>query len=146
MPRPRRTNCNDWENLYGTTAVGNLGQYKIHECVESVVDLPAVQSGAPWVTIDDFHYYHIKCPYSNYDATVSGTASGSLNWAQTTVSGNRVLYFVQPADRAVHTATEGMMIRFSRGSAHGWLCVDPNCPYYLGTASGTVGGTRYFYI
>lgn len=145
MPRPRRTNCNDWENLYGTTAVGNLAQYKIHECVESVVDIDTVQSGTPWVTISDFRYYHFKCPYGDY-TTLSGVALGTLNYAQTVVSGVRVMYQVQASDRAEHIATGGIMIRYSRGSAHGWMCVDPNCSYYLGTASGTVGGTRYFYI
>jgi hypothetical protein len=146
MPRSRTDKCNNsWENLYGTTAIGNLPQYKRYECVSDVVDLDAVRSEAPWVRINDFHYYHFKCPYGDY-STVSGVISGTLNWAQTTISGNRALYFVEEPDRAAHNATAGMMIKYSRGSAHGWMCVDPNCPYYRGIASGTVSGTRYFYI
>lgn len=143
MPRSYTDRCNKtWEELYGTTASGNLPQYKRFDCIEEVVDLDAMHLADPtlaWVDIRYFHYYHMKCPYGDY-TTLSGVISGSLNWAQTTVSGQRVRQLVEESDRSEHIYTGGMMIRYSRGSAHGWLCVDPNCPYYH------VNGMRYFYI
>lgn len=143
-PKSRRDFCQlPWEDKYGTTAEGNLPQYKRYECIGEAVDLHAVHSGGlPWVRINDFHHYHIKCPYGDY-TTFSGVVSGTLNYIRdtdTTSSGYWMMYQNDESERTLHTATSGMMIRYSRGSVHGWLCVDPDCWYFLNT------GNRYFYI
>jgi len=134
MPRNPKDRCNlSWEQRFGTTAIGNLPQYKINTCIEDTIDINTVQIEAPWVSLDDFHYHHIKCPYS---IEASNHMVKGINWQ-----------FVDVESEAVsHTATSGIMIRYARGSKYGYLCVDPECPYYNGTVSGTtVGGTWYFY-
>lgn len=145
MPRYPRNTCGR-----GITN-GNLPTYKTKECVSTAIDeaaLTQIQSYFPWVGIEDFHYYHVKCPFST-EAGVhfvkdSNPGSSTYFWA-VDVEGSAVS----------HTVTSGFMIRFSRGSKHGWLCVDPNCPYYNGIASGTTisgnvafnnSGVPYFYI
>jgi len=134
MPRNPIKKCDSsWEDRYGTTASGNLPRYKITECVESVVDLPAVWSGgATWVRYTDFHYYHLKCPYSTESDLhyVRNIDRNDPNfWEYETLNSGSL---------AAHTATNAMMIRYVRGSKYGWLCVDPNCPYFVST------GMRYF--
>jgi len=143
MPRnPLEKKAVSWESRYGTTISGNLPQYKVGIYIEDVITdsvLNQIQAEFPWVERNDFHYYHKKCPYATESNLhlVRNTAIGSSTyWQNTDVSGE-VKY---------HTLTSGIMIRHSRGSRHGWLCVDPNCPYYGGTASGSVSGTNYFYI
>ena len=141
MPRSPQEICDvTWENRYGTIHDGNLPQRVTKECLESTITLSGVQAVFPWVGIDDFHYYHIKCPYSTEADIhlVRDTVKGSSTfWENTNVV----------SEAAIHTATSGITIRWSRGSKHGWLCVDPNCPFFLGTVSGaTTGGVNYFYI
>ena len=139
MPRnPVEKNSVDWEARYGTTISGNLPKYKTKECVSDIITntaLSGIQVNFPWVTISDFHYYHFKCPYSTEAKThfVRDTDRQSdTYWQMVTISGSPVS----------HTTTSGLMIRFSRGSKHGWLCVDPICPYYNDPANG---GLPYFY-
>lgn len=137
MPRNPVDRCAaTWHDMYGTTSSGNFPTHKTKECVEDVVDLPTIQATFPWVTISDFHFYHFKCPYSNEADTgmnvVRDTDRNSLTYWQ--------MVTVLPAGRANHTSTGGMMIRHARGSKHGWLCVDPVCPYYV------TNTTNYFYI
>ncbi len=142
MPRNPIEKCEvTWEDQYGTTSSGNLPTHKTKECVEDVVDLPTIQATFSWIDISDFHFYHIKCPFSdeadfNY---IRNIIIGSANYWQ--------MELVLPADRVNHVNTGGMMIKYSRGSKHGWLCVDPVCKYYLGTtALGSVtSGLNYFY-
>jgi hypothetical protein len=143
MPRDPRQKCNrSWEDLYGTTASGNLPQYKTKECVSSVITelaLNYIQGYFPWVGIEDFHYHHIKCPYSTeagIHMVMDRNIGSPTYWQGIDVS----------SETLSHTTTSGFMIRFSRGSKHGWLCVDPNCPYYQGTVSGSIKGRPYFYI
>jgi len=143
MPRNPVDRCNvSWEDRYGTTASGNLSTHKTKECVSNVVTvsgLAQINMHFPWVGIEDFHYYHMKCPYAteaNMHYITDKTPGSATYWQAIDVSG----------EVANHTTTSGMMIRFSRGSKHGWLCVDPNCPYYQGTASGSIKGRPYFYI
>ena len=143
MPRNPRQKCSqNWTERYGTTISGNLPQYKTKECVSNVITvsgLAQIQTYFPWVGIEDFHYYHIKCPYST-ESTIhyimDRNPASSTYWQSIDVSSEAIS----------HTVTSGFMIRYSRGSKHGWLCVDPNCPYYLGTASGSLRGRPYFYI
>ena len=54
------------------------------------------------------------CPYSTGDAS------------------NRI----PEGERAAHTVTSGYMAMDIRGGHRrdGWVCEDPNCPYFLGTA------------
>jgi hypothetical protein len=135
MPRKPTDECEtSWSDRYGTASgvEGNLPEYKIHECVDSIIDLPTIQIVFPWVTIDNFHFYHIKCPYSNespvhYVRNLDKTSEDywKSNVLITSLSN--------------HTSTSGMMIKYSRGSHYGWLCVDPSCPYYLDN------GVPYFY-
>lgn len=133
MPRNPTDKCNlSWEQIFGTTATGNLPQYKTNTCIEDAIDINTVQIKAPWVNLDDFHYHHIKCPYS----IESSNHIIRRNWQ-----------FIDVENEAVnHTATSGIMIRYNRGSKYGYLCVDPECPYYNATVSGTTtSGTWYFY-
>ena len=135
MPRNPVDKCNvPWGTRYGTASgvEGNLPSHRIHKCVENEIDINAINSVFPWVRSTDFSFYHIKCPYSiesdfNYVRNLNKTSNDywKANVAVSTAS---------------HTATAGMMIRYSRGSKHGWLCVDPNCPYYIDN------GKPYFYL
>jgi len=138
MPRNPADRCNvSWESRFGTTAIGNLPQYKVNTCIASTVDINAVQASAPWVSLDDFHYYHIKCPYST---------ESTMHLVRSTVGGVWQTIDVE-SEAEDHTSTSGIMIRYARGSKYGWLCVDPVCPYYKGTVSGTTtSGNRYFYV
>ena len=135
MPRNPVDKCNiTWENRYGTTISGNLSQYNRTKCIEDIIDLDTVHSGgADWVTIYDFHYYHIKCPYSNEAEVhyVLNTDRNSPNFWK--------VEEVPVSGRADHTATSGIMIRHVKGNKYGWLCVDPNCPFFINN------GQRYFY-
>jgi len=139
MPRNPLDRCDvSWEDRVGTTASGNLPQYKVGVCIEDAVDIVSVQTEFPWVDIRDFHFYHIKCPYateSNWHFVTDNDITSLTYWQAIDVSGEAV----------PHTATSGIMIRDVMGSKHGWSCVDPACPYYLGTAIGSHKGVRYFY-
>jgi len=143
MPRNPNDRCDvTWEERYGTTYSGNLPQYKRTECIEDTVTLSGgVWNAFPWVTYYDFHYHHIKCPYSTESTThyVRNTNRGDPNYW-------KLEEVMPPEDIVNHVNTGGMMIRYSRGSKHGWLCVDPVCKYYLGTAAESPGGVPYFYI
>ena len=162
MPRnPVERNNVDWEDRYGTTISGNLPQYRDPatsagvECLEDILyasspvlsgatNLEYIQTIFPWVTFRDFHYFSFRCPYSTESSThyVRDTNRQSETyWQMISVSSEAVS----------HTTTDGLMIRYSRGSKHGWLCVDPICPYYKGTATtisgiGNVAGIPYFKI
>jgi hypothetical protein len=142
MPRnPVEKASVSWEDRYGTTVSGNIAQYIVGACIEDVIDIDLIraQPGMDWVGLEDFHFYHIKCPYSietDFPFVRDWNRNSPTYWMAIDVSG----------EATAHTATSGIMIRYSRGSKYGWLCVDPNCPYYNGTVSGAVVGTRYFYI
>lgn len=135
MPRNPVEKCDiTFEDRYGSTTSGNLPTHKTKVCIENTINISAVQAEFPWVTINDFHFYHMKCPYSN-EATVNyvrDTNKASATYWQ--------MVEVVSVDRADHTTTSGMMIRHSKGSKHGWLCVDPDCPYYQ------LNKRNYFYI
>ena len=146
MPRNPIEKCNvTWSQRYGTASdvEGNLPEYKRTECVEDIVTLSGgVWNAFPWVTYFDFHYHHVKCPFSNESENnyVRNIDPNDQNYWN--------LELVMPEDRVNHINTDGMMIRYARGSKYGWLCVDPVCKYYLGTVtiSGVQGGVPYFYI
>lgn len=154
MPRnPIEKASVSWEDRYGTTVSGNLAQYIVGACIEDVVDIDVVQAqpGMDWVELRDFHFYNVRCPYS-YTTTISGDGivSREAYWPYVRdVNRSSPTYWMLidvSSETALHTATNGIMIRYHRGSKYGWLCVDPNCPYYLGTASGSQPGQRYFYF
>ncbi len=139
MPRNPKDKCDTtWEEKYGTDLNGNLPQHKTKECVDDVIDLITIQSTFPWVSLADFHYHHFKCPYSIESNVhfIKDTDRNSFTYWQ-----NKNVF----TEAAAHVATGGLMIRFNRGSKYGWLCVDPECPYYKGTVSGSTGGIPYFY-
>lgn len=141
MPRNPKDKCNvPWWTRYGTASgvEGNLPEWQRTDCIGYKVDLSAVQSEFPWVSIFDFHYYHMKCPYSSEAALhyVRNLDESSPDYWKRNV----------PVSHVPHTTTSGMMIRRSIGSRHGWMCVDPDCPYYQGTASGSIKGRPYFQI
>ena len=140
MPRDilekNTTNCNLWNSWNG-----NLPKFKAHD---NWCNIPEpLQYGTtagtatvmPGVKISDFRAYHIECPYSE---------SALVNFVrEATVSEGALTYNMREltaGELSVHTATSGTMIRETRGSKHGWLCVDNNCSYYIST------GNRYFYI
>ena len=133
MPRLRSEKCSvSWEDRYGTTQSGNLPQYRTNENPCGVV-----MSGItmPGVSISDFHYHHIKCPYSTQADIhyVRDNDPFSPTYGQIlTLSGGAL---------TDHATTSGLMIKHNRGSKYGWLCVDDNCYYYT---TLDVGG-RYFY-
>ena len=136
MPRNPVEKCDiTFEDRYGSTTSGNLPTHKTKVCIENTVDISAVQDEFPWVSINDFHFYHMKCPYSN-EATINYyrdiDKTSSTYWQ---------MIEVIPAHRTDHTTTSGLMIRHSKGSKHGWLCVDPNCWYYQ-----QPNKRNYFYI
>jgi hypothetical protein len=139
MPRDPRDRCVvDWEDRYGTTVSGNLPQYKKNTCIEDTIDLVSIQAFAPWVNLSDFHYYHVKCPYSTatpWHYVLDTNPSSPTYWQSRDVANEAV----------EHTATSGIMIKHVMGSKNGWLCVDPQCPCFLGTVSGSYSGVRYFY-
>jgi len=143
MPRnPVDKKAVSWASRYGTTATNNLPQYYPEKYVSTIITpskLVQIQAEFPWVDLDDFHNYHVKCPYATEANVhlVRDTIVGSDTYWQNTNVINEV---------ESHTLTSGVMIRHSRGSKHGWLCVDPNCPYYQGTVSGSIAGSNYFYI
>ncbi len=134
MPRKPRTRCNlSWEDRFGTIADGNLPQYKV------TMDLCGVDISAityPDIHMSDFHYYHMKCPYS---------VESELHYVRNT-NINDVNYFDMEdvtsgtLGLSTHTSTKGIMIKEQRGRKYGWLCVDPACPYHIAT------GNYYFYI
>lgn len=135
MPRNPKDKCAvPWWTRYGTVSgvEGNLPDRKRTDCIEYKIDLDAVQAEFPWVSIFDFHYYHMKCPYASEASLhyVRNTDTSSPDYWKRNVSVAHV----------PHTTTSGMMIRHSRGSRHGWLCVDPSCSYY------TSNGKPYFQI
>lgn len=147
MPRNPIAKCEvSWEDRYGTTHSGNLPQFIIHECIENTIDIAAVQLVFPWVSIADFSFYHIKCPYTWEPTPVSPDVYKILHEIRETNYPGTITYPywdfkpVPDSDWTVHTATSGIMIRHSRGSKHGWLCVDPACRYYQ------LYGIPYFYI
>jgi len=118
---------------------GNLPQYIIHECVETIIDAPTlsgIRDYFPWVNVLDFHFYHIKCPFSSQ--------SYMNYYNKPTIIDNKPDWVLTPVldyySITDHLYTRGMMIKYSRGSKHGWLCVDPGCPYYM------ANNTPYFYI
>lgn len=140
MPRDPKDRCRiiqerGWKAIYGTTHSGNLPQYKVNQGCSDAIDMSKIT--IPWVKIDDFHYYHTKCPYSTQ-------ASGN-NYVRITdpLDPNYLTYSGLGLDQLTdHEATGGAMIKCSRGSKRGWLCVDDNCYYY----STVCSGSRYFYV
>ena len=138
MPRNPIKKCETtFEDRYGTTTSGNLPTHKTKVCVSTVItesDLQTIQAEfGVWITIADFHYYHIKCPYStqaDYNFVLDTDPSSSTYWQPLEVPGG---------SQSDHTTTSGIMIKHSRGSKYGWLCVDPACHYYQNY------GKTYFY-
>jgi hypothetical protein len=135
MPRNPVEKCDiTFEDRYGSTTPGNLPTHKTKVCIENTINISAIQAEFPWVSINDFHFYHMKCPYSN-EATINYVRdidkASATYWQMLEVA---------PASRGNHTTTSGLMIKYSKGSKHGWLCVDPDCPYYQ------LNNRNYFYI
>lgn len=131
MPRNPLDKKNDtWENCIGTLNLYNLPEYKVHD---NLCGINIDNITHPGVTINSFRVFHKKCPYS----------------IQSNVHKVRNLNVLDPnyfkmeeLDPAVftdHSDTNGVMIRESRGSIHGNLCVDNNCYYYLNN------NNRYFH-
>ena len=137
MPRNPIEKCEaTWHDQYGTTSSGNFPTHNTKECIEDTVTIGDVRAVFPWVRLDygDFKYYHFKCPYAdeaeiNYVRNIDQSDPNYWNFE-----------LVMPGDRAAHTATGGLMIKHSRGSKHGWLCVDPDCPYYISN------NNNFFYV
>ena len=148
MPRNPVEKCNiTFEDRYGSTTSGNLPTHKTKVCIEDTIDIGAVQAEFPWVTINDFHFYHMKCPYSNEAAKPGYDWDGNffteITYVRDTDPTSSNYWKTMPlasSSRASHTTTSGFMIRHSKGSKHGWLCVDPDCPYYI------LHKRNYFYI
>jgi len=132
MPRNPVEKCDTtFEDRYGSTTPGNLPTDKTKVCIENTVDIDAVQAEFPWVTINDFHFYHLKCPYST---------EATLNYVRDTNPASATYWQMVEVVATDHTTTSGLMIKYSKGSKHGWLCVDPDCPYY------GLHNRSYFYI
>lgn len=128
------TTSSGWNNAYGTTAVGNIGQFVVGKCIEDIVDINTISSqpGLDWIRISDFRFYHIRCPYYT-DTGFHFVPTGTV------INGNRGFRELTTGELGSHTASSGIMIRYARSSVYGWLCVDPACPHYIST------GQRYFY-
>jgi len=124
-----------WERYYGTTCSGNLPEYKPDE------NLCNINMGGitmPGVTLDDFHYYHIKCPYST-QAAQGGTNTYVIDVNPFSPT-YRQMILVGISELTNHSDTQGIMIRYNRGSKYGHLCPDDNCYYYTTVSIGS----RYF--
>ena len=125
-----------WARYYGTTYSGQLPRYKPDEnpCNVNIDGITM-----PGVTLDDFHYYHIKCPYSTQ------AAQGGVQTYVRDTNPNSPTYMqmipVGIDELTDHSDTKGLMIRYNRGSKCGHLCVDDNCYYYTTISIGS----RYFY-
>lgn len=129
---------------------GNLPQYKAswNTCG---IDMSKITM--PGVTLAHFKEYHIRCPF---DTNPVGSYSAHLVRNSNPFSDNYWNFevTVPPHQRSLHTTTSGVMVRWSRGSKHGWLCVDDECPYYKGITVEYNGedvvisnpGDRYFYF
>lgn len=129
---------------------GNLPEYKVNNN-KCNIDISKITM--PGVKLSHFKEYHITCPFCDtptglYEAhLVRNSNPFSANYWNFEVS-------VPPHQRAAHTTTSGIMIRWSRGSKYGWLCVDDECPYYKGITVEYNGedvvisnpGDRYFYF
>jgi len=125
-----------WERYYGTTASGNLSQYKVNSnpCDVNISALNSQLVDDLNIKEGSFRFYNIKCIYSSESITHTYTDKNILSptYGQTvTLSGSELDY---------HLVTSGIMIKHNKGSKYGWLCVDDNCPYYINT------GMRYFYF
>jgi hypothetical protein len=59
-------------------------------------------------------------------------------WRRCPYSTNDVSERIPEGERTDHTTTSGYMTLDSRGSRWGWVCEDPNCSYFLGTASTAI--------
>lgn len=132
MPRNKNYKCpSSW--TYGTDAVGNLPQYKVGQNL-CEVDMSLITY--PGAKASDFRVYHIRCPYAiqaEQHFVRDVNINSSTYWEQLELS---------LLDLTNHVGTKGIMIRQSRGSRHGFLCIDDACPYYLDSG----GLKRYFYI
>jgi hypothetical protein len=136
-----------WESYYGTTSSGNLSQFKAtsNPCGVDVGALNTKLVDALDIRDSDFRFYHIKCPYSTEsDVNVILDRNPGMPGNPNPTFGE---YVDVSSNTASHTVTSGIMIKFSRGSRYGWLCVDDACPHYQDNKAtrGFVGG-RYFYI
>lgn len=123
----------DPELVYGTTYSGQLPQYRPDP---NICGVDLSQITFPDLTERDFHDYHIKCPYSIQADThfVRNVDRNSPNYGK--------LEELPAAQLTDHTATNGIMIRYSRVNKWGHLCVDDDCYYHTTACSGT----RYFYL
>jgi hypothetical protein len=119
------------EQRFGTTTSGNLPQYKVGQNL-CEVDIASITY--PDVSVFDFRYYHIKCPYSTQSLVheVRNVDLSSSNYFK--------MEEVPVGSLTSHIITKGIMIKHNPGARiWGWLCVDDNCSYFLNT------GKRYFY-
>jgi len=126
-----------WEAYYGTTHEGNLPQYKPDENLCNV-DMSGITM--PGVTLEDFHYYHVKCPYST-QAAQGGKTTYVIDVSRSSSTYMQMIP-VGINELTNHLFTKGLMIRRDSGSKYGHLCVDDSCYYY----TTLVSGTRYFYL
>jgi len=123
-----------WDKYYGTTDSGNLPGYDINSnpCGITIASLNQGIVNQLGITERDFRPNHIKCAYST-----ESNVNEVLDLSPLSGTYGQI---VDVSSTASHTVTGGVMIRFSRGSKHGWLCVDDACPFYQ------TNDRRYFYI
>lgn len=128
---------------------GNLPKYKVNDN-NCNIDISKITMNG--VTLNKFRYHHMRCPFDSNPVgidelhMVRNTNPFSSNYWNFEIT-------IPPSQRAYHTTTSGIMAKWSRGSKHGWLCVDDECPYYKGiivTYNGvdviiSKPGDRYFY-
>lgn len=131
MPRKPGDHCDlTWEQRVGSTLEGNLPQYKVNDnnCGVNINNITY-----PEVTVGDFRVNHKKCPYANEafrHRVLDTDPSSPTYWT---------VLELDAGELSAHTDTKGIMIKESRGSVHGFVCVDDNCYYY------TTYNKRYFY-
>jgi hypothetical protein len=132
MPRKPGQRCSlSWEQRVGTTLVGNLPQYKANQ---NLCNVNLSNITYPGLRASDFSVYHKKCPYASesfHHRVLDTDPSSPTYWTVVDLIGGEI---------TSHADTKGIMVRESRGSKHGWLCVDDNCYYY------TTNSQRYFYL
>ena len=117
--------------LYSSTSINPVSTLMVARFV----------SGKPverkWVKLDDINTVLVHSVMMSEDAKFC--AHNGIDYEAL----NQV---IDNASLSSHTAASGIMVRWSRNAKYGWLCVDDNCSYYSGTASGiTASGVRYFY-
>jgi len=147
----RYTHCGDpcatltWEEMYGTTAVGNLPQHKKHEHIGNMFmpcpySTQAIADFSNWpekygVTIQE--YEATFGPVDRYDR-IKHMLGLPIDTSDSDIDAMLVDHSIE-VPTATGTITKEVYMRPTKRAAWGYECIFPGCPYYIDN------GRRYFY-